>query len=190
MQTTSVRQETPSCFARDWDKDAPECAGGKDATYTNPRTGLNVREPCSFFSSCGARVQASRMAASGVIPASHLVRPPILTPPPTPPASMGDYLRQRQAEFAAVEQARGLPYMRPPIPAPGPQPYPQQQVHHPGQVWNLNYGMPGYLSVPEERMDGEGLKSVLLREVIRGVFKAIGHVLAHFFDSRRIKEKN
>jgi hypothetical protein len=48
--------------------------------------------------------------------------------------------------------------------------------------------MPGYLTVPEERVEGEGLFAVLLREIIRGIFKAVGHVVAHAFDTRRLKE--
>lgn len=179
----------PVCFAKEWDKDAAECAGGRDAGYTNPRTGLNIRDKCSFFDSCGARTQAGRIAQT-VIPAGHLVRPGIVTPP----TSMGDYLRKQAADNVAEQQrtrAFGWQTHVPQVPvAQTPQgPVPQYAVQNPGRLYHLNYEMPGYLSVPEERMPGESLQQVLLREVIRSVLKAMGHAISHFFDARRIKEK-
>jgi hypothetical protein len=60
---------------------------------------------------------------------------------------------------------------------------------HPANAYHLNYMMPGYLTLPEEREPGESLVSVLLREALRAVFKALGHSISHFFDSRRLKEK-
>jgi len=195
MQVVSTkREEVPHCFAKDWDKNSPECAGGKDPTYTHPLTGMSVRDQCTFFGPCGARTQAAKMA--NVIPPSQLVRPGVVTPAPGPapsPSSFGDYLRQKAIESADAQRVAAMSQMRPAIPTQGPQmPWtaPQQQAHHPGDVWQLNYGMPAYLTVPEQRYPGEGLQSVLLREILRSVFKALGHAIAHFFDARRIKESN
>jgi hypothetical protein len=64
----------------------------------------------------------------------------------------------------------------------------QQVVHHPAPMYQLNYMMPGYLSVPEERLPGESLWGVLLREVFRSMFKALGHSVSHFFDARPLRE--
>ncbi len=115
-----------------------------------------------------------------------------------PPETFADYLRKRNSEYA--ESMRQAAFTQP-QPQPGvvprtvpvvgqPQQAPTVVAHHPGQVYHLNYTMPGYLSVPEERLPGESLGSVLMREIIRSILKAAGHALAHFFDSRRIKEKN
>src|SRR5580693_7389375 len=136
MQVVSRREETPGCFAKDWDKNAPECAGGKDPTYTHPVSGLSVRDQCTFFGPCGARTQANKMAA--VIPPSQLVRPGVVTPPPV---SFGDYLRQKSVEQAESQRQAAMAYARPAVPAiPGQQQVPwqplqRQQAHHPGQVW-------------------------------------------------------
>jgi hypothetical protein len=198
MPTNVRREDLPGCFGKDWDAGAAECAGGADAGYVHPTTKQNVRDRCNYFSSCGARTQASKQAAgSTVIPPSHLVRPPVVTPPPA--ETFADYLRKRNSEYAesmrqaAFTQQQPQPGVVPrTVPVVGqPQPQPQVVVaHHPGQVYHLNYTMPGYLSTPEERFPGESLGAVLLRELIRSVLKAAGHAIAHFFDSRRIKEKN
>jgi hypothetical protein len=197
MQTSVRREDLPVCFGREWDPGVADCAGGADAGYVHPLTKSNVRDKCNYFNSCGARTQASRQA-SNVIPASQLVRPPVVTPPP--PTTFADYLRQKNSEYAesmrqtAFAQQQPQPGVVPrSVPVVG---QPQQQAqtmtvaHNPGQLWHLNYSMPGYLSVPEERLPGESLGSVLLREVIRSILKAAGHALAHFFDARRIKEKS
>lgn len=184
------REELPTCFGREWDKNVSECAGGPDPAFTNPKTGLHVREQCNFFQACGARTQAQRAAAQQqqrLIPTSSLfshTQPPTPTAPPT---TFSDYLRQQQASYVEAQRlaATGRPITVP---------QQQQQViygaaQHPAPMYQLNYMMPGYLSVPEERQPGEGLWGVLLREVFRSIFKALGHSVSHFFDSRPIRDK-
>jgi hypothetical protein len=197
MTTGIRRDEIPGCFGKEWDAGVAECAGGAEAGYVNPVTRTNVRDRCNYFNSCGARTQANKQA-SGFVPASQLIRPPVVTPPPE---TFADHLRRRNAEHAEslrqaafaqqqVAQPGVVPRGVPVVGQPQPQPQMMTVAHHPGQVYHLNYVMPGYLSVPEERLPGEGLGSVLLREILRSVMKAAGHALAHFFDARRIKEKN
>lgn len=183
----------PSCYGKEWDKNSPECAGGADANFVNPNTGSNVRVQCDFFQSCGTRVQAR------LIPPQQLVRPPVVTPPPAGPANFADWLQKQSAMTVEAQRQAALAAPRPlastlaaqqqaayhSVPLhllPGAQ-------HHPAPMYQLNYQMPGYLSVPEERQPGERLRAVLLREVLRSVFKALGHALAHFFDTRQLKEK-
>ena len=104
------REELPSCFAKEWDKNAPECAGGPDPDFVHPVTKLHVHEQCNFFQSCGARQEATRR--SQLIPPSSLFRTPGGTPwqAPTPPQYAGppqtfaDFLRKQAAD--GVEQQR------------------------------------------------------------------------------------
>jgi hypothetical protein len=183
-------EEVPSCFGREWNKNEPECAGGPDQGFTHPKSGLHVREPCNFFQSCGVRTQALRQAQSAVVPPQQLLRPPQQTP-----QTFADFMRLKNAEYAEQQRVQAMGGVRPPTPVVQPQQQVQQQVHvmgaphHPAPVYQLNYMMPGYLSMPEERLPGEGLFPVLLREVIRSMLKALGHSVSHFFDARSFKEK-
>jgi hypothetical protein len=202
--TTPQKEELPSCFAKEWDKNAPECAGGPDPNYVHPITQLHVHEQCSVFSSCGARQQAIRQ--SQLIPQQQLIRPPSVpwqqpAPMPAPaqapqPAnSFAEFLARQRAQQVEAQRQQAMSAPRPMTAAPQPtqaMPAPVIQptyAHYPAPVYQLNYQMPGYLSTPEERADGEGLWPVLLREVIRSLFKASGHAVAHFFDVRTMKGK-
>ena len=53
----------------------------------------------------------------------------------------------------------------------------------------VNYKMPNYLTVPEEREQGESAWSVLGREILRSAAKAVGHAVAAFFDRTRLRDK-
>jgi hypothetical protein len=57
-----------------------------------------------------------------------------------------------------------------------------QGAWYPATTYQFNHGIPGYLSVPEPRMPGESVWSVLLREIIRGVIKSTGHTVSYFVD--------
>lgn len=62
------------------------------------------------------------------------------------------------------------------------------QVHgniDPIKMMAMNYGMPAYLSVLESRNDG--FWGPLGREIFRGMGKALGHSIAHFFDNVALK---
>jgi len=189
VSVSTTRSEVPECFGKEWDKNAAECAGGPDQNFTHPKSGLHVREQCSFFQSCGSRTQAKSMA-QGVIPPQQLVRPP--QAPQAQPQTFADFMRLKNAEWAEQQRVAAMQGSRPSI-APA---VPQQQapvmhtaVHRPASVYQLNYEMPGYLTTPEQRMDGETLWPVLLREIIRSMLKALGHSVSHFFDARAFKEK-
>jgi len=49
----------------------------------------------------------------------------------------------------------------------------------------MNYGMPAYLSVPEPT--GGTFWGTMGREVLRGMGKALGHSIAHFFDNHAFR---
>ena len=188
------QQGVPNCFAKMWDQNDPECAGGADADFTHPRTGLHVREQCTFFQACGTRTQALR--TQNFVPLSQVVRP---SPNPAvavagPPQTFADFLKQQQAAHVETQRLQAMTSQRPPT-----QTVMQQQLQnaafisphaaqHPAPMYQLNYMMPGYLSVPELRMPGESVWSVLLREIFRSMFKAFGHAVSHFFDVRHLKE--
>jgi len=145
-------------------------------------------------------MQAARQAAN----AQPFIRPPIAPPPPPrppqpqapPPQSWQDNIRAQQAAYIDAQRQSAMSAPRPPIPAQpqAPHPYyaaqhPQAQPQYPATNYQLNYQMPGYLSVPEERQPGEGIMPVLGREVFRSMFKAVGHSVSHFFDVRPMRDK-
>jgi hypothetical protein len=183
-----TKPTTPPCFGTSaWDRNAPECAGGPDASYVNSE-GKNVRSPCDFFQSCGNRA----VLGGRTIPPSQLVRPPVVTPPPAPPTfptqthappatspSFSEFIRRVDAERQAKIGQN-------PMGQPAAQPYAHPATHQ-AASWVLNYAMPAYLSTPEVQHPGETVWQVLLREVIRSLFKAGGHAIAHFFDARPLK---
>ena len=200
---TTVFNETPSCFGKNWDKNEAECAGGPDAGFVHPKTGLHMREQCNFFQSCGTRTQATRNAQ--IIPPDTLIRPQL---PPAPPqaGNFTDFVRAQAVQQVEAQRLAAMTAARPPMPqtvqpsqiqyqhSPWvPQPpqlhaYPQALIQHPAPTYQLNYQMPGYLSVPEVREAGEGLLAVLFREVLRSMFKATGHSVSHFFDTRPFRQ--
>jgi hypothetical protein len=47
----------------------------------------------------------------------------------------------------------------------------------------VDYRMPAYLSIPEERHEGQGLLGLMARTVGRSMGKALGHSIAHLFDT-------
>jgi hypothetical protein len=51
------------------------------------------------------------------------------------------------------------------------------------QMMPVNYSIPQYLTVREERRPGEGIFSMLGRELFRSVGKSLGHTLGNFFDT-------
>jgi hypothetical protein len=188
--TVTNREAPPDCFGNPklWNRNHPACAGGPDANYVNPDNGKNVRYQCNYFNSCGSRVAAT---LSSVIPAQNLFRPPIVTPPPeaqaapqpapqpfsrpySPPApasNFGEYVRRVEAErVAAIGSQYGVPY-------------PQ----HPYPTWASTYAVPPFLSAEELRHPGESWWSPLIRQLLRGLGKAIGHVAAHWFDTHVMK---
>jgi hypothetical protein len=171
------RVEPPHCYGNPqlWDRNHPMCAGGADANYIDTVTQKHVRPQCDFFHSCGTRAAAAR-----VIPISNIVRPPVVTPPPSaapqpsyqpyiPPTSTADYMRRVEAERRA---AIGQP----------PVPHPPQQTQLPSQ-WAFSYAVPPFLSAQEQRLSGESWWAPLLRQLLRGIGKALGHVAAHWFDT-------
>jgi hypothetical protein len=204
MNTVSIpiRTELPICMGKDWDRNAVECAGGPDPSYDDKRGG-HIRQQCNYYQMCTARTQANKQQQQAL-----LSRPPLVTPPPAAaPKTFEGYLASQVEQQRQAATAWRPPTVLPTL-APTPQPtypqyYPQpahpqtMQQYYPQQLgpqfpaaqYQLNYQVPGYLTVPEERADGEGLMSVLFREMCRGTGKAAGQVLAHFFDVRTFRGK-
>jgi hypothetical protein len=159
---------TPPCFGREWDPNEPACAGGLDPVARDPRTGSHKLDHCPFFTSCGARTQALRE--------------------PQPPAVSAFYQQLGRAAAAAP-----LAIAPAPAAAPRPQGLPlsaPSAIVHPASTYQLNYVVPGYLSVPEPRADGESIWRLLGRLVLRAVLKALGQELAHFADTHPLKKED
>lgn len=196
----AVRKEVPICFGKEWERDATECVGGADANYTDAQ-GKHVRSRCDYYEACGARVQMAK-GAGAVVPQNQLVRP--LQPPQPPtqvtfpiaipqgPTNFNHWLQQRtstgvsQTTTPPPPQKQIVPtyYQSPPLHVPPPvQMVPQVPAqHYPAGNYQLNYMVPTYLSQPETRRPGETVWPALLREILRGVGKSLGHTLASFFD--------
>jgi len=191
----------PPCFGKEWDHNEPECAGGPDPNF-QAADGGHIRPQCAVFARCGARTQAMKQAtAPNVVPASSLTRPPMVTPPPQQaPRTWPDYIAQQAQRQNAppppsawVERQRleamtaARPPLQPPMHSAPPTFQHNYPIHSPAVRYELNYTMPGYLTTPEERGQGESLLAVIFREIIRAIFKAVGHTVAHSFDTRTLK---
>ena len=190
----SSTEPVPDCFGKEWDASASECFGGYDSTYVHPVNQGRIRAQCGYFQSCGARTQLIKQQAAQqqqqLIPSQALIRQP------ERPANFEAYVQQSQALRAEAARQAALVAPRPPTPpvqqfAPYQQPpqgfIPPGGVAHPAQVYQLNYQVPGYLTTPEERYGNEPMRNVLFREVIRAMFKALGHAIANFFDTRKLR---
>lgn len=187
----------PDCFGKSWNTTDVLCTGGADITYRDDKTGSRLRPQCDFFSSCGARVAHTKMEQTRLMPAQNLIRSP--TPQqqqPTPQVQISPQMTQAQMQQYLNEQAKAmatqmLQQMRqyPQAGRPATQydlaTYPQgggffDQRFQPMPV---NYQMPGYLTVPEARGEGDSLLGMLFRTLFRSVMKAGGHSFSHFWDT-------
>lgn len=166
------RIETPECFGTHWDPAAVECRGGVDHNYTNAKTGSHIREKCFFFQSCGAKVQAMR----SIQPVPVQQQQALAARPQT--------FQQMVSAAASRQQVAPMSQQMQQV-AVQPQQMmmqPQQGPWYPAPTYQLSYGIPQYLSIPEPRMPGESVWSTLLRELVRGVLKSTGHTASSFFD--------
>jgi hypothetical protein len=189
----------PTCFGKQWDSEAAECAGGRDENYYNPKTNSRVRARCEFFTSCGARVEAEKHQE--LIPVQNLARPPFrATPQPSfrsplssPPVStppMGQPLQYPQAPSQATQQLQAqvqqltqqLQQASNELSARRTSAYQQYYpVQHAAYI-PPPQAMPPYLAVPEPRTRGTSTMGRLGREMLRASMKAAGHQLASFWD--------
>lgn len=164
------RIQPPDCFGQLWDPNDPECKGGPDIRFTDKKTGSHVRERCIFYQSCGAKVQAQNAAkaaqqARAIVPVSQVSAS--MSRQQTAPMSIQIQPGQQQAQ-------QGAPFIQGPW--------------YPAPTYQLSYGIPAYLTMPEPRAPGESVWSVLLRELLRGVLKSSGHTMSHFFDTTPFRQ--
>lgn len=179
-------ESLPRCFGTKWDDKSPECTGGLDPTFTDPDTGSHIRERCSFFNPCGARVQAAKMQQ--LIPVSQVVRPPQTQQPPAPPAGMMqsqfDKIQQLTSQVQQLQQV--VQQQNAQMARQGTASafiHPMQAAVHPIQMLPVEYKMPGYLTVPEPRGKNSTVWAMLGRSVARSALKSVGHTLAAFWDT-------
>lgn len=190
-----ARENPPPCFGdpKLWDPKASECAGGMDPAFTNEH-GSHVREKCVFFESCGTRVQASRMepARSLLDPKSLLKNtPPLLGPARPPqqsqPSQTSQFVERFMTSIASqpIQQVQQNYMNQPPRAIHLPPQQVPQGVPIAGYqaMMPVNYQMPGYLSVPEQRHPAESFWTFLGRTIFRSMGKSLGHSIAHLFDT-------
>jgi len=190
--------QQPSCFGKLWDPNTTECAGGADAAYRD-KDGNHVRERCGFFEQCGATKQAGAQAAARTfIQPTQLTRfqPPYgsspagtSSPPPasTTPAPQQTILAAQHTQLIQQLLQQVAQLQRGVVPQ-GIVP----QAHHPPvyhppvgyqQMMPVNFSIPQYLTVREERAVDGTVWGMLGREIVRSMGKSFGHTLSNFFDS-------
>lgn len=199
MTPVGPARTVPDCYGKSWDKDSTECAGGNNPLYRD-RNGNRVPQPrCDYFDSCGAHQQTK----AGFVPLGNLIRP---TPPvaqqsaPMGPQQWWNNVRgplaQQQVRTPQVPAPPPpvptypayAPQAHPTYPIPSAMPVPpMQQPHFPAPSYQLNYMMPGYLTQPEQRVQGESVWAVLGRSIVRALGKSFGHTVSHFFDHTILK---
>lgn len=202
-----MSEQPPHCFGHDWSNEAPECRGGYDATYTG-MNGTKVRPPCEYFHTCQSRTVMNKATAAAdqsrrLVAPESLIRQP---PPPSAPSFQRPWMPPQQA----AARPYSPPYAPPTAPPQAPQwappqmhqppmypPPAQPQYHHPGQhvvqaapiqMVPTNYGVPTFLSTPEDRGE-DGFWAPTFREALRGAGKGFFLTLAGVFDHISFKRK-
>jgi len=174
----------PECYGKMWDPREVACSGGPNPAFKDPNTGSHIQGQCVFYSSCGARVQATRqqlipttaLARTTPTPATQVAKPygsggpsTAVVPQQQIPQQFSGQLMQQLVAFQQQQLKNGqLPL--------GYQ-----------QMMPVNYSVPSYLTVREERMENESVFSMLGRELFRSVGKSFGHTLAAFFDTTPLR---
>lgn len=154
-----------SCFGKSWGPGDVECNGGLDPGYIHPVTKGNKRDACTLLQACSSRVAAEQLESSRLIPANMLRRDkqvptlPFVLPNTT---TAGTAVAQNQAKAAS-----GAPQVMVPVP----------HHHHSGS----------YLSVPEERIEGEPFSHFAFRTVLRSLLKGMFQGMVHIFDNHKLK---
>lgn len=204
-----MSNQPPECFGKQWDSAAKECSGGYDPGYVSP-SGGHTRLRCDFYESCRVRVQLakSNQGANNLVPPSALLArqqqqqqqnpwpwmPPVQQPQlrapqqgqaattAAAPAAMPQMDQMQMMQMMMMLYGGGMmPGRMPPPPMPiYPGNFPIHGNIDPIKMMAMNYGMPAYLSVPEPT--GGTFWGTMGREVLRGMGKALGHSIAHFFD--------
>lgn len=208
-----MSNQPPECFGKQWDSAAKECSGGYDPGYVSP-SGGHTRLRCDFYESCRVRVQLakSNQGANNLVPPSALLArqqqqqqnpwpwmPPVQQPQlrapqqgqaattAAAPAAMPQMDQMQMMQMMMMLYGGGMmPGRMPPPPMPiYPGNFPIHGNIDPIKMMAMNYGMPAYLSVPEPT--GGTFWGTMGREVLRGMGKALGHSIAHFFDNHAFR---
>ncbi len=169
-----TREAPPVCFGGPlWDPKAKECAGGLDPAFTDD-SGSHVRHRCLFFNECGTRSQASRMEpARGLLDPKSLLKNNVPILGPTRPVQeqpqnqlagfverFASSIAQQSAQVQYNHQGQSRPIHLPPQ-----QVYQHQQQYGYQQMMPVNYQMPGYLTVPEVRVENQSFWSFLMKTI-------------------------
>jgi hypothetical protein len=161
-----VPSGAPECFGQIWSEKAVECSGGYDPGHISPNGG-HVRPKCDFWDSCKTRVLLKRAnERPALIPPQSLIRPPF----------------QPNVPYQGLVPGRPVQPLTPQVQQQYQYSHPQVQMR-PLEMMAVSHQMPSYLSEPEVRLEGESYWAPMGREIARGLGKAFGHSIAHFFDA-------
>ena len=195
----------PPCFGKLWDPHDVECTGGPDAAFKDAN-GNHVRERCVFFEQCGAIRQADTRVTAPPTPPPYLTQLHPNAPPPgrtTYPQTFGGqvprttptalaamanpYQQQQQQQQQLIQQllqqVAALKQNTQNTMMGMPPQHPQQMVPGYQQMMPVNFAIPQYLTVREERTPDGTVWGMLGREIARSMGKSFGHTLSNFFDS-------
>jgi hypothetical protein len=191
MSTTKLpRVEKPPCFgdAEEWDPEDVACTGGMDPLYRH-ENGSKVRDRCFVFEACGARAQAAKLEPNQ----ARLLDPKSLLGHRTPqPSAAGSFNRAFSSAYSPPSNVStsARPVLGPSQPAPAPLatvPRPQVPAPYvPPTHVPPGYHLPPFLLVPEPRGE-DSFWSFIVRTAARAVGKALGHSIAHVFDTHPLK---
>ncbi len=178
--------ERPSCFGNPelWGPEDEDCAGERDSDGDF----IKGKEECSFFRSCGQRVQNVKFesARSGftarVIPPSELHRRVAFQPPPTPQPTPSYRPQVTPPPQVTVEKPQ------PPMLSQAQPPRRWEPTVH--QAVQMNYSVPAFLAVAEERHDDEHVMAYIARYALRSALKGASQGLAHIFDTTIFKRRH
>lgn len=212
-----MSNQPPECFGKQWDSAAKECSGGYDPGYVSPSGGhTRLRCDFYDSCRVRVQLAKSNQGGNNLVPPSALLArqqaqqqqapspwpwmPPVQQPQARAPQQQGqpapaapmvpmmpqmDPMQMMQMQMMMMYGGGMMPgHMPPPMPIyPGN--FPIHGNIDPIKMMAMNYGMPAYLSVPEPA--GGTFWGTMGREVLRGMGKALGHSIAHFFDNHAFR---
>ena len=157
-----------------WDPSDTTCAGSKDSSGRPMRTisGDEIDPPCSFFSACGEDLRRNNLISADALTRRTIPQPISRQVPVTTLPQRGAQQQVQGYQTRTVAPAPQVRYVD--------QPTQQQWANF--QPMAVNYKMPAYLTELEpDRLDNKWPS--LFSEAARSIGKALGHSIAHFFDS-------
>jgi hypothetical protein len=150
----------PRCFGTEFDLEDKQCTGGHDPEYTDPETGKHEHEKCDLFDGCKAEMMCGAHGAQ--------VKQRLETELKAAKAELKQ-IKETACGTTTTKASTSTMQRR------------DTQITH-GSGMPVDYRIPQYLSKLEPQRHNRKW-TCLGAESARSAGKAIGHTLAHFFDT-------